>query len=161
MSFWKNVRNPWLRERGLSHRAAAHEQASGFNDEAGIPAEVGIPALQILPVQSFQCRDQIQLFRRTVREGILPQMLRQIDAQLGFIDMMGSQTVRPVFVVRECEGICHIVGQFAQRIVVPQIPAVFLFQPLQPGQNIGTGIGKVVSAQQSGCLLYTSDAADE
>lgn len=44
----------------------------------------------------------------------------------------------------------HIVGQFAQRIVVPQIPAVFLFQPLQPGQNIGTGIGKVVSAQQSG-----------
>ena len=64
--------------------------------------------------------------------------------------MMGSQTVRPVFVVREGEGVCHIVGQFAQRIVVPQIPAVFLFQPLQPGQNIGTGIGKVVSAQQSG-----------
>ena len=69
----------------------------------------------------------------------------QCDPQFGFITMMIHQRSRAMIIVRKGECISQIVGQFAERVVLQDVPTIALLKQSDFSADVRAGIGKIMS----------------
>lgn len=68
----------------------------------------------------------------------------QIKPQVGLIAVVVHQAVGKMVVVGVSKGICQIVGQLAQGIVLPHRPMSPPLEAMNSGINIELRVGKIV-----------------
>ena len=125
-----------------------HQQAGGLQDVVNVTVNIGLRQ-RILPVEPVDGIHQIRAMTpEQKRAG--GEMLLQGKAQLRLISVMVHQRVREMNVVGECKRVGQIMGQLAESIVVPGLPAFALLQRLNFAADVTVGIGETVSAESTG-----------
>ena len=147
---------------GAGRQAAGHQQGGGLQDELHILAHIG-HAGHVLPVQLLKGVRHV-LTELLPTKGAGGQILLQIGPQVRLILVVAEHTVGIILVMGIGERIRQIVGQFAQGVILPDGPALAALEPGDAGVDVVLGVGVVMPPEligPQGCLLYTSDAADE
>ena len=78
------------------------------------------------------------------------QIVGQILPQIRLILPVGNEAFRIVLIVGVCKCVGQIVGEFAQGIVLPDVPAGTGLKQLDVGLDIEPGIGEIVAPELAG-----------
>ena len=96
----------------------------------------------------IQCLQEI-CGSRLLRKRGEAQPMEQDVAQMAFVTMMADRIAVELRRMRICKGICQIVGQLSECVVMFDRPKRPLLEQVCVSVDIETGVGKIVSAQEA------------